>query len=289
MYAPEFGYYRAASVADAQRLLAEHAGAKLLAGGHSLIPLLKLRLAAPPALIDIGRIAELRGIAVRGDRVRIGALATHAEIAASEDVKKTCPLLAEAAALIGDPQVRNRGTIGGNLAHADPASDLPAVLAAVDARLTVMAARGERAIDASDFFQGLMATALADDEILTAVEVPVIEPGQGSAYAKFRHPASGYAVLGVAALLSVREGKCTAASVALGGLVPRPTRAASVERALRGSALTEETIGEAARAALLDIADDVLGDVYASADYRRAMAPVYVKRALLAAARRAAA
>jgi aerobic carbon-monoxide dehydrogenase medium subunit len=289
MYAPEFGYYRAASVADAQRLLAEHAGAKLLAGGHSLIPLLKLRLAAPPALIDIGRIAELRGIAVRGDRVRIGALATHAEIAASEDVKKTCPLLAEAAALIGDPQVRNRGTIGGNLAHADPASDLPAVLAAVDARLTVMAARGERAIDASDFFQGLMATALADDEILTAVEVPVIEPGQGSAYAKFRHPASGYAVLGVAALLSVREGKCTAASVALGGLVPRPTRAASVERALRGSALTEETIGEAARAALLDVADDVLGDVYASADYRRAMAPVYVKRALLAAARRAAA
>jgi aerobic carbon-monoxide dehydrogenase medium subunit len=289
MYAPEFGYYRAASVADAQRLLAEHAGAKLLAGGHSLIPLLKLRLAAPPALIDIGRIAELRGIAVRGDRVRVGALATHAEIAASEDVKKTCPLLAEAAALIGDPQVRNRGTIGGNLAHADPASDLPAVLAAVDARLTVMAARGERAIDASDFFQGLMATALADDEILTAVEVPVIEPGQGSAYAKFRHPASGYAVLGVAALLSVREGKCTAASVALGGLVPRPTRAASVERALRGSALTEETIGEAARAALLDVADDVLGDVYASADYRRAMAPVYVKRALLAAARRAAA
>ena len=160
MFAAEFEYHRAGSVAAACELLAAHPGAKLLAGGHSLIPLLKLRLAAPAAVIDIGRIGELRGISNCGGALRIGALTTHAEIASSDAVKSGAAALAEAAGLIGDPAVRNRGTIGGNVAHADPASDLPTVLIALDATFTVNGPDGERSVSAADFFQGMMATAL---------------------------------------------------------------------------------------------------------------------------------
>jgi carbon-monoxide dehydrogenase medium subunit len=286
MYAPDFNYYRAGSIAEAGDLLRKNPGAKLLAGGHSLIPLLKLRLAAPAALIDIGRIAELKGVTVRDGTVRIGALTTHAELAASAALREHCPVLAEAAAQVGDPAVRNRGTIGGNVAHADPASDLPTVLTALNARFAVTGPNGSRSVDASDFFMGMMATALGDHDLLTAIDVPARVKGQGMAYVKFSHPASRYAVIGVAAAVSVSGGTCTAAAVALGGLVPRPVRAAGVEKALGGQALSGETIAKAASQLSQDLGTDILGDIYASAAYRQAVAPVWVKRALTLAASR---
>jgi carbon-monoxide dehydrogenase medium subunit len=287
MYAPSFDYYRARSVADAHQLLAAHPGAKLLAGGHSLLPLLKLRLAAPSALVDIGRIPELRGIARQGDVIRIGALATHAELAASADVRSAAPALADAAAMVGDPAVRNRGTIGGNVAHADPASDLPTVLVALDARIKASGPGGERTISADQFFTGIMATALAEDEILTSIEVPVSGRGQGSAYEKFSHPASRYAVVGVAAWIAVANGTCSAARIALGGLLPNARRAPGAERTLVGKAIGDETIAAAVAQIAADLGDDVSGDIYASAEYRSAMAPVFTKRALANAAARA--
>jgi carbon-monoxide dehydrogenase medium subunit len=287
MYASSFDYYRARSVADAHQLLAAHPGAKLLAGGHSLVPLLKLRLAAPSALVDIGRIPELRGISRQGDAIRIGALATHAELAASADLRNAAPALADAAAMVGDPAVRNRGTIGGNVAHADPASDLPTVLVALDARILASGPGGERTIAADQFFTGIMTTALAEDEILTAIEVPASSRGQGSAYEKFSHPASRYAVLGVAAWVAVANGTCSAARIALGGLVPNARRAGSAERALVGKAINDDTIAAAAAQVAADLGDDVSGDIYASAEYRSAMAPVFTKRVLANAAARA--
>ena len=287
MYAPSFDYYRARSVADAHQLLAAHPGAKLLAGGHSLVPLLKLRLAAPPAVIDIGRIPELRGISRQGERIRIGALTTHAELAASADLRGGAPALADAAASVGDPAVRNRGTIGGNIAHADPASDLPTVLVALDARMAAAGPGGERVIAATDFFTGIMTTALAEDEILVAIEVPASTRGEGSAYEKFSHPASRYAVLGVAAWVAVANGACSSARIALGGLLPNARRAGSVERALIGKALNDEAIAAAADQVAADLGNDALGDIYASAEYRAAMAPVFTKRALASAAARA--
>jgi carbon-monoxide dehydrogenase medium subunit len=287
MYAPSFDYYRARSVADAQQLMAAHPGAKLLAGGHSLVPLLKLRLAAPSAVVDIGRVPELRGIAREGDHVRIGALATHAELAGSAELRAAAPALAEAAALVGDPAVRNRGTIGGNVAHADPASDLPTVLVALDARMIAAGPNGERVIPADDFFTGIMTTALADDEILVAVEVPASGRGQGSAYEKFAHPASRYAVLGAAALITVNDGRCTAARVSIGGLLPSARRAGAVEQALAGKPATDATIADAAQQVAADLGNDVTGDMFASAEYRSAIAPVYIKRAVTAAVARA--
>ena len=287
MYAPNFEYYRAGSLAEAGQLLQQHPGAKLMAGGHSLIPLLKLRLATPAALIDIGRLDELKGISVADGRVRIGALTTHAELAASSELAERCPALAEAAGLIGDPAVRNRGTIGGNVAHADPASDLPTVLRALDATIVVTAEGGERGISAADFFEGMMETALGDHDIMTAIEVPAAPAGQGQAYVKFSHPASRYAVVGVAASVSVAGGSISTVAVALGGLVPVATRAAAVEQALTGQAPSDDVIAAAAAAVSADLGDDLIGDIYASAEYRRAMAPVCVKRALRAAVERA--
>lgn len=284
MYAADFNYYRAGSIAEAGELLRKNPGAKLLAGGHSLIPLLKLRLAAPPAVIDIGRVAELKGITLRDGTVRIGALTTHAELAASAALREHSPALADAARQIGDPAVRNRGTIGGNVAHADPASDLPTVLTALGARLAVTGPGGSRLVDAGSFFQGMMATALGEHDLLTAIEVPARAKGQGMAYEKFAHPASRYAVIGVATALSVSGGQCTAAAVAIGGLVPRPARAGAVEKALVGQALSPETIAKAAGYVSQDLTADILGDIYASAEYRQAVAPVWVRRALVRAA-----
>jgi carbon-monoxide dehydrogenase medium subunit len=287
MYPSQFDYYRPGTLKEAQRLLKDHPDAKLLAGGHSLLPLMKLRLARPPALVDIGRLAELKGINLQTDTLRIGALTTHAELAASPDVQRAAPALAEAAALVGDPAVRNRGTIGGNVAHADPASDLPTVLIAADARFVAVGPTGERAIDATDFFEGLMATALAGNEVLTAVIVPVLKKGEGSAYVKFVHPASRYAVLGAAAVLATSNGTCSSARIAIGGLVPRGIRAKSVEAALAGQRLSPDTIEKAAGQIMRDLGDDVLGDIFASAEFRRAVAPVYLGRAIATAARRA--
>jgi carbon-monoxide dehydrogenase medium subunit len=289
MYSADFDYYRAGSVTEAGELLKTHPGAKLLAGGHSLIPLLKLRLAAPEAVIDIGRIAELRGISVSDGVVRIGSLTTHADLAGSADVQRHAAALAEAATQIGDPAVRNRGTVGGNVAHADPASDLPTVLCALGASLRMTGPGGERTVAASEFFQGVMTTSLGADELLTSIDVPVAQAGQGSAYAKFAHPASRYAVVGVAACLTVAGGSCTDASVAVGGVVPAPTRATSVEQALVGQTLSAEAIGKAAQSVGGDLGDDaeLLGDIFASAEYRKAVTHVWVQRAVTAAAGRA--
>ena len=287
MYSANFDYHRARSLSDAQQLLAAHPGAKLLAGGHSLIPLMKLRLAAPSALVDIGRIPELRGISRSGDTIRIGALTTHAEIAASVEIQKSAAALSEAAGLVGDPAVRSRGTIGGNIAHADPASDLPTVLVALDARVIAIGPAGERTIPADGFFTGIMSTVLADNEVVTAIVVPSSARGQGSAYVKFSHPASRYAVIGVAASVTVAGNACSAARVALGGLLPHASRAAAVEKALTGKPLDTSAIANAAAQAGSDLGDDVTGDIFASAAYRKAVAPVYVKRAIAAAAARA--
>jgi carbon-monoxide dehydrogenase medium subunit len=287
MFASSFDYYRAKSVAEAGDLLRKNPGAKLLAGGHSLIPLLKLRLASPAALIDIGRIAELKGISANAGVVRIGALTTHAELAASPVIRDACPALAEAAKMIGDPAVRNRGTIGGNVAHADPASDLPTVLTALDARFVISSGGQSKTSDARTFFTGLMATTLAENDLLIAVEVPVKPAGQGQAYVKFSHPASRYAVIGVAAVINANAGKCTSAAVVLGGLTPSAVRTPAVEKAITGQTLSPNTIGNAAAQVTRDLGDDILGDVFASAAYRKAVAPVWVRRALTAAADRA--
>jgi len=287
MYASPFAYHRASSVADAQRLLAANPGAKILAGGHSLLPTMKLRLAAPAAIVDIGRIAELKGIEIVDDGLRIGAMTTHAEVAASPLLADACPVVSDAASRIGDPAVRNRGTIGGSVAHADPGADLPTVLAAVGARIEMAGPSGTRTVDAAQFFQGMMTTALDENEIVTAVSVPSLGAGRGSAYAKFPHPASRYAVIGAAAVVDVADGACTRAIIVVGGITGMPTRLPSVEAALVGHPLTDQAIVSACGKAAGDLSGDLMGDIFASAEYRRAVAGVYVARAVAAAAKRA--
>jgi carbon-monoxide dehydrogenase medium subunit len=285
MYSPQFDYIRATSVAEAISLLGQHNDAKLLAGGHSLLPLVKMRLASPEIVIDIGRIDDLKGISEKSGMTRIGALTTHATIAASDQVPRA---LSEAAGIVGDPQVRNRGTIGGNVAHADPASDLPTVLIALNATFHVTGPSGERSVAADDFFIGLFKTALNDGEILTDILVPAEGEGTGSAYAKLPNLASQYAMVGAAAALATARGNCTAAQVAVGGLTSSATRVLSVEESLVGNRLDAETIAAAAEAVQDDLGSDIIGDIHASAEYRKAMVTVYLRRALTAAAERAA-
>ena len=287
MYAANFDYYRASSVAEAIQLLQEHKGAKLLAGGQSLIPRLKLRATGPTAVVDIGRISELKGIKGSNGAVRIGALTTYAELASSNVLGNAAPIIAEVVAMSGDPAIRNRGTIGGNVSNADPASDMPTVLTALRASFSATGPDGERTIEANEFFQGAMTTALGEDEVLTAVDVPAARPGQVMSYSKCFHPASRYAVVGAAAVVTLSDGVCSAASLAVGGLVPRPAKAASVESALVGKSPTGDVVNEAAGAVADDLGDDIIGDVYASAEYRQAMARVYLGRALSAAIARA--
>jgi carbon-monoxide dehydrogenase medium subunit len=286
MYPEKFDYYRAGSVAEALSLLGEHPEAKLLAGGHSLLPVMKLRLTHPGALIDIGRIAELRGIAAEGDAIKIGALTTHAEVAGSEQIQRHCPILAEAAGKIGDPQVRNKGTIGGNVAHADPASDLPAVLQVLGATFHLAGPRGERTVRSEDFFVGLLETAVGHEEVLTAVEVPSLGPGTGSAYLKFEHPASGYAVCGAAAVVELDSaGACIDARLAFNGLAATPYQVGGLGAALRGAVLSDAAIDAEVDGAVA--IDDPLQDLQASGVYRVALAHVYGKRALKKARDRA--
>jgi carbon-monoxide dehydrogenase medium subunit len=286
MFASDFEYFKASSVAQAIQLLNSHPGARVLAGGQSLIPLLKLRQARPPALVDIGGISELRGITVTNGTIRIGALTTHRAIESSAELGNACHVLTEVAGGIGDAQVRNWGTIGGNVAHADPASDWPTVLAALNARFVIQGAggstrRGTRSVAPADFFSGPLTTTLAENEILTAIEVPRLAANQRAEYAKMAHPASSFAVVGAAVVVTVDRGRCTAASVVVGGLVPAPLRATSVENALAGHQLTLESIAAAAARVSNDLGNNATGDaVYASADYRRAMAAVEIKHAL---------
>ncbi len=286
MYSANVDYYRATSVADAVKMLQKNKGAKLLAGGHSLIPAMKLRVAQPTMLVDIGRIKNLSGIKVGKKNVKIGALTTHATVASSEALKAACPILSEAAALIADQQVRNRGTMGGSIANADPASDYPTLMMALDATFTVTGRKGEREIKADKFFKDLLTTALKRDEVLTSITVPAYGdmPGMGGAYLKHRHPASSYAVVGVAALVGLKDGKVARAVVVVGGATANPVQAKGVEAALMGMEPTEANIADAAEE--MDI-DATLGDAYASAEYRAHLAKVMAKRALMLAAERA--
>jgi carbon-monoxide dehydrogenase medium subunit len=286
MYAAPFNYHRPKTLAEATRLLQSNKDAKLLAGGHSLIPAMKLRIAGPGTLVDIGAIAELSGIESDGAVVRIGGATTHAAIEASDEVGAHCPVLAEAAAQIGDIQVRNRGTIGGSLAHADPAADFPTVLVALRATLHAASAAGTRELPALGFFKDLFTTELAPTEVLTAVLVPIYGKGTGGAYLKHRHPASSYAVVGVAALVTIGGGKYTQASVVVGGATVNPVRAEAAERVLVGQAATDEVQAAAAPEVAAAITDP-LSDHYASGEFRIHLASVLARRALTQASARA--
>ncbi len=290
MFPANFDYHRATDIDEAIRLLSTLPEAKLLAGGHSLIPMMKLRLAAPETLVDIGRIAELRGIEGGEAGVRIGALTTHTELAGSAVLTRHAPLLAEAAAKIADPAVRNKGTLGGNIAHADPASDLPAVLVALGATVHLASGEGKRSVAASAFFTGLLETALQDGEILVAVEIPAGAAGQGSCYLKVEHPASGYAICGAAAVVGIdRDGRCTGARVAMGGVSATPLEISGLGDALTGGGLSDGDIDRAVDelGQKIWVTVDPLGDIHASGEYRKALSQVYGKRALKLARDRA--
>jgi carbon-monoxide dehydrogenase medium subunit len=271
----EFEYHRPTSLDEALSLLGEADEARPLAGGHSLLPMMKLRLSTPSALVDLGRIPALDEIAEDGDGLRIGALATHAAVAGSELVQAVCPVLAEMAGLIGDPQVRNRGTLGGSVAHADPGADYPTVLKALGAAIAVAGREGEREVAADDFFTGIFTTALAPGELVTSVRVPGTPSGTGAAYAKHAHPASGYAVVGIAAVVSVE------------GATGSPVHAESAAGALTGASPTDEAIADAADRVPESLPDPI-GDTYASGEYRAHLAKVLARRALATACERAA-
>jgi carbon-monoxide dehydrogenase medium subunit len=285
MIPASFDYHRANTVDEALRLLGQHDDAKLLAGGHSLIPMLKLRLAMPATLIDIGRVPDLKGIQNLGEAVRIGALTTHGEVAASELLQTHCRILAEAAGKIGDPQVRNKGTVGGNIAHADPASDLPAVLVATGATVHLQGPGGSRTVAAADFFLDLLTTDLHEGEILTAITVPKLAPPAGSAYLKHEHPASGYAVCGAAAVLRMDGPQVAGAALAFNGIAAKAVNATTVAAALVGTSASDAEIDAAVDGNLT--VEDPLGDVHASGEYRVHLAKVYGKRALKLARDRA--
>ncbi len=284
MYPNQFDYHRAASVAEAVELLSSLADAKLVAGGHSLIPAMKLRAAQPAALVDIGRIPGLADISGDGDSLVIGALATHSSVAGSAAVQGGCPMLAEAAAAIGDIQVRNRGTIGGSLAHADPGADYPAAMLALGAEITAVGAGGERTIAASDFFVDILTTALAENEVITSVRVPC---AAGSAYLKHRHPASSYAVVGVAASVVLDGGNVASCAIGINGVAGKAVLAEAAAAALCGGPANAARIAEAA-GLVGGACGDALGDLYASGEFRTHLAGVYTGRALAAAAERAA-
>jgi aerobic carbon-monoxide dehydrogenase medium subunit len=277
----KFEYLRAQSVDGVLGLLKQHGDdAKILAGGHSLIPAMKLRLTDHSVLVDIGRLPNMDGISVGGGRVTIGALATHAALARSADLREHGPALWDAANHLGDPQVRNRGTIGGACAHSDPAADYPAVLLALDATLELVGPSGKRSVKADDFFVGMFETALRSDELLTAIS---FADAPKSAYAKYRHPASHYAVVGVAARLEMKGDTIGSVRIAVAGVGDAAFRATGVEGALVGVKPTDEKALEAACAGAAS-GVDARADVFASGEYRVAMADVYAARAVRHAA-----
>ncbi len=286
MIPADFDYVVAKSLDEAVSLLAKHKDdAKLLAGGHSLLPAMKLRLMQPKVLIDISRIKDLSYIREDGGKIRIGAATTHFQIETSDLLRRACPLLPETASNLGDMQVRNRGTIGGSVAHADPAADWPAAVIALNAEIVAQGAKGERAIKASDFFVDMLTTALQPGEVVKEIRFAAPKGRVGQAYLKVRHPASGFAVVGIAATLTLDGGKCSASGVGITGVSPKPYRAAGVESALAGKALDGNTLSAAAAHA----ADGVQlnSDLFASGEYRKHLAQVYTRRALETAAGRA--
>ena len=280
MQPANFDYYRASSIDEAESLCKANADASFLAGGHSLIPAMKLRLSEPGSLVDIAGINDLKGISKDGDTIHIGALTTHAEVENSLVVKDGCEALAEAASMIGDPQVRNRGTIGGNVAHADPASDYPGILMALGATIITSG----RSITVDDFFTGLFETALNEGEMIKEIQVPALGNGSGAAYAKFFNPASRYAVVGVGAVVSLGDGSCTSCRIGITGAADHAYRASVAEDALTGSDLSDDAIAVAAVKAT--DGQDMLNDLSASAEYRTHLCGVMLKRAVSKAASR---
>jgi carbon-monoxide dehydrogenase medium subunit len=285
MIAQNFEYAAPGSLREALDLLAG-GDAKALAGGMSLIPLMKLRLTAPEQLVDLARIAELNYIREEGGTLRIGATTTHYQVESSPLVRSKCPLLAEAAASIGDIQVRNQGTMGGSVAHADPAADYPASLLALEGRVKLVTAKSEREVSLADFFVDTFTTALEPGEIIREVIVPVDDQSTGTSYQKVIQPASGFAIVGVAARVRKANGKIGMARIGVTGLSGKPYRAANVEQALEGTAATTADIQNAA----LLVADgvDANADLHASANYRKQLGRVYAARALTIALSRMA-
>jgi carbon-monoxide dehydrogenase medium subunit len=278
MIPASFDYVRASSLAQAIGLLQNDPdGSKLVAGGHTLIPTLKLRLASPALLIDINGIVELKGIEI-GDRIRIGALTTHAELLASKPLQEVLPIFHQAADLIADPQVRNRGTIGGSLANADPAADWPAVVVALKGELELAGPTGRRRVAAKDFFVDIMTTALEPVEVLVAIHIPRPNPGAQFRYRKIRHPASGYAVVGVAVALTLNDGVVSEVAIAITGATGRALAAQSASAHLIGKPLSSEHIAQAALLASKQA--ECLSDHYASADYRKHLVKTEIGRAL---------
>ncbi len=280
MFAAPFDYARPKSLDEALALLTKHGDdAKVLAGGHSLIPAMKLRLAQPKVVIDIARLDALRTVEERDGRIVVGALATHAEIAANRTAAARCPLLVETAAAIGDLQVRNKGTIGGSLVHADPAADWPAAILALEAELEIAGPKGRRTVKASEFFTGMLETAVKPNEILCAIRVPAT--GASVAYVKTQQKASGFALCGVAVVV---DAKAKRVRVGVTGVAPVAYRAAGVEKALEGQALDAKAIAAAVHQAAAGVTP--LGDIHASAEYRAHLAQVNTARALERAAAR---
>jgi carbon-monoxide dehydrogenase medium subunit len=289
MYPDEFDLYEADSVGEALDLLDEHGDAEteLLAGGHSLLPTMKSGLASPGVVIDIGQVDGMAGIDDEGDAVAIGATTTYATIAASDLAHEAAPALAQAAHAVGDRQVRNMGTIGGNIAHADPASDLPGAVIASDATVVVEGRDGERTVDADDFFMGMYMTDVGDDELVTRVEVPKAADAVG-AYAKRPNPASGYAVVGVAAQLELDGDTVASASVGANGIMDHGVRLDPVEAAIEGESLDEDAVESAAARAAADLDESMMmEDNFASAAFRANLLEAYAERALASAAEEA--
>jgi len=283
MIPASFDYARATSIEDAvAQLSASNGGGKVIAGGHSLVPLMKLRLAQPSLLIDIARIPGLSGIREEGGTIDIGAATVHHDIATSSLLRERCPMLADAAAEIGDPQVRNRGTLGGSLAHADPAADYPAAMLALDADIRVQGPRGARSVKAGEFFRDLFTVDLAADELIVGIR---FAPVRSAAYAKLHQRASHFAIVGVAAALDIGGGVIRSARLGLTGAVACAVRLTNVEQALAGQPATTAAVTAAAAQAGSGLGA-INGDLHASAEYRQAMIPVFARRALEAALKR---
>jgi carbon-monoxide dehydrogenase medium subunit len=287
MYPAAFEYHAPTNVKDALGLLGRYKDdAKVLAGGHSLVPMMKLRLAQPKHLIDLRKVPGLSGIKEDGGAVVLGAMTTHWQMESSTLLKSKCAILSETASIIGDPAVRNLGTIGGSIAHADPAADQPATLLALGAEMVCEGPKGRRTVKVDDWFQGLMATALHEDEILVEIRVPAWPAGTGGAYLKFPHPASRFAVVGVAAMVTLdKEGKCTKVGVGVTGAGTKAVRAKGVEAALTGKKLDAATIEAAAQKAAEGV--DVQADLQGSVEYKSHLCRVFAKRALTEAVKRA--
>ena len=280
MIPQEFDYSRPTTVQEAVDLLAD-GEAKVLAGGMSLIPLMKLRLSAPEHVVDLGRIPELNRIAEDGGSLHLGALLTHHQVASSGLVQEKCPLMAETAAHIGDAQVRNMGTLGGSAAHADPAADYPAALCALEAKVRLVRKDSERVMDIEDFFVDVLTTAVEPEEIITELVLPIEEPGTGVSYQKLRQPASGFAIVGIAARVRKDGGKITMARIGVTGLGATAYRATGVEALLEGSEGSKADVAKASAA--VDEGIDANSDLHASSDYRKHVARVFTARAVHAA------